>query len=120
MRFGAAWLVVAFLFAQMVALGHQASVRHTTCAEHGELVDGGQDASPTTARLAIVAATGGETHDHDHCSIWSPRRSPLGHLAQAQLLGEVTPAPILAAALPSLDASTVAILRIAPKTSPPA
>ena len=119
-RIAATFLVVAFLVAQMVAVGHQASVRHTVCPEHGELVDGTQDAAPATS-LALSTSTGSDVpHDHDHCSIWSPRRSPLGDRAPALLAGEVASVPTLVLASESLNAETVAILRIAPKTSPPA
>lgn len=120
-RFGAAFLAVAFLAAQMVAFGHQASVRHATCPEHGELVDAtAPGLESLSAATTTIAAAPAPSQGHDHCSMWSPRREPLGHSGVAPvaaLAHEGLDLPIIATP-PGL--SGVAILRLAPKTSPPA
>lgn len=121
-RFGAAFLAVAFLAAQMVAFGHQASVRHATCPEHGELVDTtapGLEPPVLTAAATIAAATV-PSQGHEHCSMWSPRREPVGHLGAAPDAALARASHDLPVHAPPPGGFGIAILRLSPKTSPPA
>ena len=116
-----------FLAGQLSSFTHLLLVRHATCPEHGELVHLEQpttrlapravdDAEPYVALAAEVA-----DHDHDHCLVCSARR-------------EARPAQAVGAALkvaarwlearpfkhgPSSRCGAE-VLRLAPKSSPPA
>jgi predicted phage tail protein len=133
-RFGRAWdrrvsaavAALAFVFASLLGMVHDATTSHVRCAEHGELVD--SDRLPATSALA------GPARD----TIASAQRSARGlgdvHclLASALRQSRIAPRlPTLAAAIvqiaelatappPAAHATSTGLYRIAPKTSPPA
>ncbi len=107
--------------------GHMLLVEHSRCAEHGELVHGGEahhnDASThvETDRLAFESDSidaSGEAHEH--CALSVDRRDATPSIVQAK----VAPCPIEASpsATPDDPFTLVATerFRIAPKNSPPA
>jgi hypothetical protein len=114
------------LGAQLLGLVHVLVVRHATCPTHGEVTHG--VATPASladvplARTVRGAPSAALEHRDDHCLLFVARRRELAGLAPgaeqaAPLLptptragdpGEITPPPALA------------VLRLAPKTSPPA
>ncbi len=121
-RHGAALLVATFLVGQLTGLVHQATVQHSRCAEHGELVHGRQVAGQW-AGLGVEAhrVPQAPRDDHDACEldlatherIASPE-APAAIDAAPAAEGQV--APPLARVL----GDSLAIYLTAPKTSPPA
>jgi len=116
------------LFLQGSSGGHMLLVEHHRCAEHGELVHGGepqQHAAPEKARAASVELLAGmPTSDsdeaHEHCSAFANRRD--AHLAA---LGTRAPEHRFEESQDTaVRGATVAVgtprFRVAPKTSPPA
>ncbi len=117
------------LAAQLATLGHLSIVRHTICREHGEAIHsgspGGAQALRPTHQVAPAdpaLAGGGQpaAHSHDHCLAQAKTRERFALLPALDSM----PGPVLAAAtLPSLSAvgtaPAVAVLLLAPKTSPP-
>jgi hypothetical protein len=117
------------LAAQLATLGHLLIVRHTICPEHGEAIHSNspseaQAMPPTHEGTAADPALGGGAppaeHAHDHCLARANTRERFAVLPAP----DSTPGPLLAAtALPSLSAvavaPAVAVLRLAPKNSPP-
>ena len=127
-RFAALATGVLLLAGQLSSLAHFALVQHARCAEHGELVHARAEgapvaAAPTATRgtSALTPAAAEEAHGHDHCVLGVARRSG------ALLPGRTTPtapAPrpsgVAARSLATPAAPSVALLRLAPKSSPPA
>jgi hypothetical protein len=117
------------LAAQLVALGHLLVVRHTICPEHGEAIHSespseaqtlGSSHEATAADPTLGAGAPTAEHTHDHCLALANTRERFAPLPAP----DVMPGPLLVAAtLPSLaiigGAPAVALLRLAPKNSPP-
>ena len=117
------------LAAQLATLGHLSIVRHTICREHGEAIHSGSPSQAQAMRstqagaLADPALRGGgqpAAHSHDHCLAQAKTRERFALLPAP----DAKPDPLLLAAiLPSLSAvgaaPAVAVLRLAPKNSPP-
>lgn len=110
---------------QVAGFAHLAVVRHVTCAEHGELIELGH-ASPAAvaiqpqANVVIAAAALGETHGHDHCLIAPMRRDRAALGGGATLDGRHFDADATCGHVSSRDiAPAIAIIRLAPKNSPP-
>jgi hypothetical protein len=115
--------VVAFfaVASQLGSVAHLAFVRHVECADHGEMVE--VSASPAVDHEDKAAAfhpDSAPTHEHDHCGIATLRRERT----------QTTSAPAAAAPQPRSDLGrtlvraiapppSIAILDLAPKTSPP-
>jgi hypothetical protein len=100
--------------AQLGAAIHLSAVHHAVCAEHGEVVDVASGASVTPPRTALFATA---RHGHEHCALeglLSPRVvTPMlsgTPLAQHRDVAQATP--------PS-PPRAIAILHVAPKSSPP-
>ena len=123
---GGVALAVLFLVAQASSFTHRLFVQHKVCAEHGEIVH----AEGATAALQLAAGEARELraapteatdHGHDHCTLTLPRREDV-----------LSPAPAfvwlglqVSSAIAAVDESVVALngielLRLAPKSSPPA
>jgi hypothetical protein len=118
-------VAVGMLLSQVFALGHLAFFTHTRC-EHGALVHGQahvwqREAQPKTPSdgKARIAPSEGREPDHDHCD----------SLATPPALAFVKSAPADASCVEALPARgvraraaerSVAILSLAPKTSPTA
>jgi hypothetical protein len=110
-------------------LAHDLTAQHARCAEHGELldIDETQAASGAPALLAsrsevAVASTPAppSAAQHDHCAVAALRSAAWDESSSA----ESAPQPefIAAVQLPSAPAlgGSLALLRVAPKGSPPA
>jgi hypothetical protein len=121
-RHGAAFLVATFLVGQLFGLVHQATVQHSRCAEHGELIHGRSVAGEWSGAWAEAHRVPRSPRgDHDACDL-----DVIGHERVAPpdppAAVDVPPAPERAAARPharQLGAS-LALYLTAPKTSPPA
>jgi len=109
----------ASLVAQFGIVGHMGLVPHEICADHGELVEreAGAPAAPATPHRLPSA-------DHDHCPLAAnPGRAPTPVLALIDV--GVLP-PVCLEALPATvtpptaSQTSLALLAVAPKTSPPA
>jgi hypothetical protein len=117
------------LAAQLLTLGHLLIVRHTICPEHGEAMHSGapsetQALAPTREGATSDPSAGSGVppaqHAHDHCPAQAHTRERFALLPAADSM----PGPLLLASpLPSLAAvaarRAVAVLRLAPKNSPP-
>jgi hypothetical protein len=116
------------LAAQLLALGHLLVVHHTICPEHGETMHTGLPSQALPARPQRAAGDAGLTADgrspaqdaHDHCLTVANKRErfalqPFLDVASGpMLLAAPLPAPAAVAVVPAL-----AVLRFAPKNSPP-
>ncbi len=120
---------VAVLAAPLASIEHDATVRHVTCLEHGELIDAAplspaEASAPAHHHARTVAeqghgAPGASEHDA-HCLLatWSTERStPAQHLAQGDAAPPHRDPPLPAPSAPRPAA--IALYRLAPKLSPP-
>jgi ABC-type glutathione transport system ATPase component len=116
-------LAVLWLATQLSVFAHLAFVPHVTCLEHGELVDAGaQLAVAEAVERDVVAAQSAQLpeHAHDHCLLTAMRR------VSARLIRNSVTIQALAAVEPGLQsahehrlAPVIALLDVAPKSSPP-
>jgi hypothetical protein len=115
--------MAAALVAQLLAVSHEAAVRHFRCAEHGDLthvaIGGGEAAlSPSADRIGSNGAQA--TSGHEHCAAAFTVRDGARPVVLKTLLRWSPPT-----AVPSATRSTLArpgrsfVLASAPKTSPP-
>lgn len=119
-------LISALLvLAQVVAFAHVGLVEHRTCALHGELVHPGHVTAGTAAEgrdvTAIHALRGVEEGDHDHCVCMAPGRERF--VLSSSLADGLGPAMLGCAhgiQLAAAPALSIALLALAPKSSPPA
>jgi hypothetical protein len=112
------------LASHLAGIVHVLVVRHATCPGHGEMVHGGAPLvapTPPPAEKAVrgVAEQAGEELD-EHCLMLATRRREMATLTPASqplvhapILTRLEAPPVLAAVTPR------ALLRLAPKTSPP-
>jgi hypothetical protein len=121
-RHGAALLVATFVVSQLVGLVHQATVQHSRCPEHGELVHGrqvaGQWAGPGIEARQVPQAP---RDDHDACEVELATHERVAPPDAPPAIG-AAPEGARAVALPleRVAADSLAIYLTAPKTSPPA
>lgn len=105
---------------QLGALVHQLTVVHARCEAHGELVHagGGHGGVRAAPRDSIGLPVGGDADDHEACDIvlglHAAAALPAATALSTCQLGE--PPRSLPAAPP---ARAIAVLAVAPKTSPP-
>ena len=117
-RFAVAVTAIGLVLAvQIGGAAHEASVRHVTCAQHGEMLEV-PDADPVPAgetRLVRAGSGGG----HDHCAVVSALRQH-GVTSSTATIATVT---VMIAEAPAMVIATRhadhALYRLAPKTSPP-
>jgi hypothetical protein len=117
-------LALLFLVTQLSSFTHLLLVRHATCLAHGELID--LDASevaraPAAEGQAWVAvpATFAD-HGDQHCAVSTSRREKLGlSPAVRPVLSSSGVPPSMAAPEAAPFVKSVALLRLAPKSSPP-
>jgi hypothetical protein len=125
-RVAASIFAMLALFAQLGSIAHLAVVKHVTCAEHGEMVDvadqPGAVAAHVDSRAAERRFDGADelAHGHDHCPMAAFRRQRV--LARAterplSLPATATHRFILGAR--ATPARAIALLHLAPKSSPP-
>ena len=122
-------LATLFVATQLTGLTHLIMVRHVTCPDHGELVhsEGPTLASPgdalrtppgTSYRAAPRQA---DSHGHDHCLVSLSRREQLSAPVATTTLTIAYPWPESAPVeRVGSRAAGAALLRLAPKSSPPA
>lgn len=126
-RWIAALLICVFGSTDIISLVHHASVDHSVCLDHGEVIHTDEESSHGAAfaqeGLALQgAAPLGPAHIHDTCFLFSSTRDEVGLTATYVLVGF------------GLDLSTeleptlgftfdhkpqIPIFRLAPKQSPP-
>jgi len=109
---------------QLTAAVHIVVAPHVLCAEHGELIEIGLARAdvaraPSDAGSLIADAT--TERGHDHCALAALGRSGValgrGPMHEAPVAHDKTNTPAI-----SIDSQSpaIAILRLAPKNSPPA
>ena len=125
-RLTASITAAVLLAGPLAASGHYALVEHTVCPEHGEILHADEGPAEASTHEALPpgvrqapARHPGSSHEVDHClapatlpgpSVISPVPSPVGVGKKARRI----PTPSV------LPLASVALLRQAPKTSPPA
>jgi hypothetical protein len=111
------------LSAQLLGVVHVLLVRHSTCPGHGEVTHGVPSASHGNQPLAVTVDGAGPTVEHrdEHCLLFIARRRDLAGLAPEPAAALVPLPPVTAALVVDATAlvPTLAVLRLAPKTSPP-
>ena len=131
---GAALLLAVFALGHLGVMVHQATAQHARCAEHGELVHGGDDEGAEAGGLEawterqapddsdrIESRPLAAGHEHEHCWVACAAgerlrvRDPAGESDLARLDKDADLQPATAP-----RALRSALYRIAPKTSPPA
>jgi len=121
-RHGAALLVATFLVGQLTGLVHQATVQHSRCPEHGELVHGrqvaGQWAGPEVEARQVPQAP---RDDHDACELELATHERIAPPDSPPAIA-AAPVGVRQAAVPLERAlgHSLALYLTAPKTSPPA
>jgi hypothetical protein len=113
------------LSAQLLGLVHVLLVRHATCPSHGEVTHGvDASASHVDQPLALSVHNAGPTVEHrdEHCLLFVARRRDLAALSPTSASALAPLPPVTAPAVVGASAllPTLAVLRLAPKTSPPA
>jgi hypothetical protein len=121
---------VALAVAPLLAIFHQASVRHAVC-EHGDLIESDSRAThddSVASRAGVDAALGAvarfladeapAAHGHTHCSVGTLAKSAARVVAPAAAL-EALADDVLAVPLHGEVAYLRPVLPNAPKTSPP-
>lgn len=117
----AALAVVLLVGGQLAALAHNATTRHVTCSEHGEVLEAPRlvDLLHACDQDHWIGVEGQQGADHDDCT-FARALQPTAPPAQPHLVSAAV------ATLGSADApltlplaSQGDLYRIAPKTSPP-
>jgi hypothetical protein len=113
------------LTAHLVGVVHVLVVRHATCPDHGEVVHGEApalvEAPPPLGPTARAAAREEAEEADEHCLLMATRRRELAGLAPAATPALSAPLVTRLDSPPAVVTATPhAILRLAPKTSPPA
>lgn len=115
------------LVAQLASLAHLAAVPHARCAEHDELVELDGAVGPVAAREVsagsslAAAAPSSTVHGHEHCLFGPQQRArALGEGCFATSIAPANSGPPAAASDSGHTAPQVALLLLAPKSSPPA
>lgn len=125
-RIATSLFAILALFAQLGSLAHLALVKHVTCAEHGEMIDVADQAATSAVgadgRVAErrIGSTQAWAHGHDHCPLAAFRRQRSVARVQARPLSLPMAEP-RGFALPAHLTPTpaIALLDVAPKSSPP-
>jgi|SRR5581483_1430117 len=125
-RYASVFAVVA-LIAQIGSVAHFAFVKHVECADHGEMIDLAPDADELRPPAAVdgsidkVRADRTKTHGHEHCAIATFRRTRAETRAAASSSSPVAiGCTRRAAPIEREPHPIIAILDLAPKSSPPA
>ena len=113
------------LSAQLLGVVHVLLVRHATCPGHGEVTHGvDSSASHGDQPLALSVHGAGPIIEHrdEHCLLFVARRRDLAALSAASAAAVAPLPPVTASAVVGATTlvPTLAVLRLAPKTSPPA
>ena len=119
-----AWLAIAFYaIGQLATFAHRAEVRHTRCAQHGELVEirpVSVDTSRFTDRATLVARTDNSDFEADeHCAFAASSRPSIDARSSVTTHIAAPCSEATARATDAVHAPQLAPLSVAPKTSPP-
>ena len=121
-RHGAAFLVASFLVAQIIALVHRSGAQHSVCPEHGELIHGRVLAGAWSGPVSEARQAPQPPRDHhdvcelalaSHERVQPPEAAPAVEAIVATG-GRVAPPR------ERVTGRSLALYRLAPKTSPPA
>ena len=121
----AATVAALTLAGQLSSFVHFVVVRHMVCPEHGELVELEHTAPAATQANSPdrnVYRTSGDEHPghgHDHCLMTAQLRQR-ATLTQGEPVHVAGPELARLAPAPGAPRAAVALLRLAPKHSPPA
>jgi hypothetical protein len=112
------------LSAQLLGLMHVLLVRHATCPGHGEVTHGIEPSASHVDQPLVVTVRGGGPiieHRDEHCLLFVARRRDLAGLVteRPDALAPLPPVPGPAVVAATALVPTLAVLRLAPKTSPP-
>ena len=115
----AAFAVVLLVVGQLVALAHEASTRHITCARHGEQLEaatlvGARHVCQKQHWVAVEGNGGG----HIDCAISRALHQSATRSSDHAIVAILTASPTEASVVACL-ARPVTLYRFAPKTSPP-
>jgi hypothetical protein len=120
-------LVTVLAVAPLLAIFHQASVRHAVC-EHGDLIESGHHADVATAASAAGEATAARdafqpesapaAHGHSHCSVGTLAKAGAGVVAPSAAV-RAPPESTVLVIVRRMVAHVRPVLPSAPKTSPP-
>jgi hypothetical protein len=117
------------LAAQMLSIGHLVLVRHSTCAEHGDVIHGpagepheGRFAESLSSSDGTVAGTVPQAEGgHDHCLICTTTRERFALTPPVRTsVDQVGPSVSLVSPSHTGAMAPVAVLVFSPKNSPPA
>lgn len=117
-------LAAMFLASQVSSFTHELLVKHVTCLEHGERLhaeDGVASHVPEADSPALMASPAEVSgHGHEHCLATAARREELGVPPAVGVAISAPVARFIASAFEVVvTESPVALLRLAPKASPP-
>ena len=118
-------VMAAAIFAQLLSLSHEMTVRHFRCAEHGELTHvvalASTPAEAPSARTNVaLRAPEREADAHEHCGVAFTVEGSSCSPSPGVAIGSVAPPPA-ARPLPArvVPRGRPFVLSSAPKTSPP-
>jgi hypothetical protein len=119
-------LMAGALFAQLLSLSHEMTVRHFRCAEHGELTHVAALAAapaelPSARTSDAFRARDAESADaHEHCGVAFTVEGSSCTPSAGSVVGTVAQPPAAhPIPAPALRAGQAGVLACAPKTSPP-
>ena len=126
--FRAAWAML--LVAQILSFAHLLLVQHSICPVHGEWVDQGQVTASRGDRIMVASGDAPTviqnadesitTDQHDHCLVTTHRKSGALVSIWATASFSIFQSTPAASRLPSTQTLTsLSLLRLAPKNSPP-
>jgi hypothetical protein len=118
-------LAAVVLGGQLAGFAHLVLVAHVTCAEHGELVEVGHTPRRTVARddgrTHLTDAGEASEQGHEHCTLAPHRRDGAMDVSRVDFVAAVAPLRSAAwSATVSPRGPPIALLHLAPKSSPPA
>lgn len=126
-RRSCALLAVVGLFLQGSHGGHMLLVEHTRCAEHGELIHGGEshghlvEGSDAGAEIRFEEAPAPSDDDaHEHCGHASERRDAVANLARSVVVAQSDRTGSFRDPIANHFSTRARLYQTAPKNSPPA
>jgi len=121
-------VMAAAIFAQLLSLSHEMTVRHFRCAEHGELthvaavaLTGANAETPSARTRTAVRAPERQAGDaHEHCGVAFTVEGSSCTPSPDGAIGTVAPSPAVRPAPARIfPGGRAFVLASAPKTSPP-
>jgi hypothetical protein len=110
------------LIGQLVAVSHEAAVRHFRCAEHGELTHiafTGANAAPSLTSDGIGANENLLSDGHEHCAVAFTVRDGQRPVVFGSVVRYAPPPTVHATRSIVAQPGRLFVLSSAPKTSPP-